>query len=60
MVKPRSVAFVYHHCQLITELAVPNVLLGIGYTCMFTEMSVREYLLILWADLAACSVRLQK
>lgn len=28
-VKPRLVAFVYHHCQLITELAVSNVLIGI-------------------------------
>ena len=39
MVKPRSLTFVYHHCQLITELAVPNVLLGIEYTSMFTETS---------------------
>lgn len=47
-VKPRLVAFVYHHCQLITELAVSNVLIGIKNMCMFIEVSVREYLLVLY------------
>lgn len=47
-VKPRLVAFVYHHCQLITELAVSNVLVGIINMCMFIEVSVREYLLVLY------------
>jgi len=59
-VKPRLVAFVYHHCQLITELAVSNVLIGIEYTCMFIAMSVREYLLVLYDPKKKLSVSPQQ